>query len=176
MVGELQIRKINRHRRDRAILKWAQPFLRYACSLGGIGRRVAPFSPPQVRACKFPSTRLPAPRHVLRTSSRLDRSPPAPFAGLKAASNLRRRLDSLRPFPPSGASPTSAPFRVGYCPICPVARRLAAGSVRFLGGPVPARVSGRLAASLLAAPGPDGVTSFRTTETQSGWVRSLPRG
>src|SRR5262249_30885776 len=23
---------------------------------------------------------------------------------------------------------------------------------------------------------PDGVTSFRTTETRSGWVRSLPRG
>jgi hypothetical protein len=29
--------------------------------LSGIGRRVAPFSPPQIRACKFPSTRLPAP-------------------------------------------------------------------------------------------------------------------
>jgi len=145
--------------------------------VGGIGRRVAPFSPPQIRACRFPSTRLPAPRHVLRTSDRLDYSPPAPFAGLKAASNLRRRLDDLRPFRPSGASPTSAPFRVGpHGPICPVARRLAAGSLRFLGDPVPARASVRLAASLLALPGPDGVTSFRTTEKRSGWVRSLPRG
>ena len=145
-------------------------------SLGGIGRRVAPFSPPQIRACKFPSTRLPAPRHVLWTSSRLDCSPLAPFAGLKAASNLRQRLDDLRPFLPSGASPTSAPFRVGYYPICPVARCLAASSIRFLGNPVPARASVRLAASLLAEPDPDGVTSFRTTEMRSGWVRSRPRG
>jgi hypothetical protein len=145
--------------------------------LSGIGRRVAPFSPPQIRACKFPSTRLPAPRHVLRTSSRLDCSPPAPFADLEVASNLRRRLDDLRPFRPSGASPTSAPFRVRpRGPIRPVARRLAAGGIRFLGDLVPARASVRLAASLLAGPGPDGVTSFRTTETRSGWVLSLPRG
>ena len=41
---------------------------------------------------------------------------------------------------------------------------------------MPARVSGRLAASLLAGPDPDGVTSFRMTEMRSGWVRSLPRG
>ena len=145
--------------------------------LGGIGRRVAPFSPPQIRACKFPSTRLPAPRHVLWTSSRLDCSPLAPFAGLKAASNLRRRLDNLRPFRPSGASPTSAPFRVRpRSPIRPVTRRLAAGGLRFLGDLVPARASVRLAASLLAEPDSDGVTSFRTTETRSGWVLSLPRG
>src|SRR5262245_5208537 len=61
-------------------------------------------------------------------------------------------------------------------PLCPVARRLAAGSHRFLGDPVPAWVSIRLAASLLATPGPDGVTSFRRTETRSGWVHALPRG
>jgi hypothetical protein len=146
-------------------------------NLSGIGRRVAPFSPPQIRACKLPSTRLPAPRHVLRTASRLDCSPPAPFAGPQAASNLRRRLDGFRPFPPSGASPTLAPFRVRpRSPIRPVTRRLAAGGVRFLGDLVPARASVRLAASLLAGPGPDGVTSFRTTETRSGWVLSLPRG
>ena len=125
----------------------------------------------------MPSTRLPAPRHVLRTSDRLDCSPPAPLAGPQAASSLRRRFGSLRPFLPSGASPTSAPFRVGPCgPICPVARCLAAGSVRFLGNPVPARASVRLTASLLAGPDSDGVTSFRTTETRSGWVPSLPRG
>ena len=145
--------------------------------MSGIGRRVTPFSPPQIRACKFPSTRLPAPRHVLWTSSRLDCSPLAPFAGLKAASNLRQRLDDLRPFLPSGASPTSAPFRVRpRSPICPVPRRLAAGSIRFLGDLVPARASVRLTASLLAGPDSDGVTSFRTTERRSGWVRSLPRG
>ena len=142
----------------------------------GIGRRVAPFSPPQIRACKLPSTRLPAPRHVFRTSSRLDCSPLAPFAGQKAASNLRRRLDDLCPFLSSGASPTSAPFRVGYYPICPVARCLAAGSIRFLGDLVPARASVRLTASLLAEPDSDGVTSFRTTEMRSEWVRSRPRG
>src|SRR5262245_66183686 len=145
--------------------------------MGGIGRRVAPFSPPQIRACKFPSTRLPAPRHVLRTSDRLDCSPSAPFAGPEAASNLRRRLDDLRPFLPSGASPTSAPFRDRpHSPIRPVTRCLAAGGIRFLGDLVPARASVRLAASLLAGPDPDGVTSFRTTETRSGWARSLPRG
>jgi hypothetical protein len=46
--------------------------------MSGIGRRVTPFSPPQIRACELPSTRLPAPWHVLWTSSRLDCSPSAP--------------------------------------------------------------------------------------------------
>src|SRR5262249_5146574 len=90
-----------------------------ARALSGIGRRVAPFSPPQIRACKFPCTRLPAPRRLPRTPSRLVYSPPAPFAGPKAASNLRRPFDDLCLSQPSGASPTSAPFRVRHKPYLP---------------------------------------------------------
>jgi hypothetical protein len=94
----------------------------------------------------------------------------------EAACNLRGRLDDLRPFPPLGASPTSAPFRVAYSPVCPVARRLAVGGIRSLGDPVLARASVRLAPPRLAMPCPDGVVLLRTTETRSGWALALPRG
>jgi hypothetical protein len=101
---------------------------RYA--LSGIGRRVAPFSPPQIRACEFPSTRLPAPRHVLWTSSRLDCSPPAPFAGPEGRIlTCAGGSTTFAHFRPREPPPRQHPFGSGHAALSarlPVALRLAA--------------------------------------------------
>lgn len=77
------------------------------------------------------------------------------------------RYPASYPHQPSGARPSAA-----------VSCRLSAHRRSLLEHPVPARTSAPLTVGL---PGiepldPDGVSTFRTSETRPGWVPSIPRG
>jgi hypothetical protein len=94
---------------------------------GGIGRRVAPLSPPQIRACEFPGTRLPAPP-TFTPSCHLDCSLSGPFTSIRTHLTYPDNSASLVSFGLREPPPRQHPFGLGIALSArlPVALRLAA--------------------------------------------------
>jgi hypothetical protein len=108
---------------------------------------------------------------------------PFGWGGLISISVQRLTCPRQRPFEPShqGWYPASYPGRPteGSTMSPRVSCRLSTTGIRLLGILLPPRSSAPLTVGLPSsqpAPGPDGISTFRTSESRPDWVPSLPRG
>ena len=107
---------------------------------------------------------------------------PFGWGGLISISVQRLTCPRQRPFGPShqGWYPASYPGRSteGSTMSPRVSCRLSTTGIRLLGILLPPRSSAPLTVGLpeQPAPGPDGISTFRTSESRPDWVPSLPRG